>query len=41
MEQAAPQWEIFYEDAGSDVAREAEERAEIAALSSARWNAAQ
>lgn len=36
MEQAAPLWEIFYEDAGSDVAREAEERAEIAALSSAQ-----
>jgi nitroreductase len=35
MEQAAPLWEIFYEDAGSDVSREAEERAEIAALSSA------
>jgi nitroreductase len=36
MEQAAALWEIFYEDAGSDVAREAEERAEIAALSSAQ-----
>jgi nitroreductase len=34
-EQAAPLWEIFYEDAGSDVAREAEERAEIVALSTA------
>ena len=35
MEQAAPLWEIFSADAGSAPDREAEERAEIAALSTA------
>jgi nitroreductase len=34
-EQAAPLWEIFYQDAGSDPAREADERAQLAALSPA------
>ena len=34
-EHAAPLWDILSEDASSDAAREAEERAEIAALSSA------
>jgi nitroreductase len=34
-EQSAPLWEIFYEDATHAGAREAEERAEIAALSRA------